>query len=76
MGIGKYEPGSMCARVCVCGGGGWASRGGLVRFSPLEIPRVLLYVFSLCVYLAGGPFLLWGFVIDTKRAAGLVGECR
>lgn len=47
--------------VCV----GWANRGSLVRFSPLEIPRAF---FTLCVvfcsvwalFICSGPFLSTG----------------
>lgn len=36
------EPALVCVCVCV----GWANRGSLVRFSPLEIPRAF---FTQCV---------------------------
>lgn len=55
---------SLGVRTCV--GGVWASRGSLVRFSPLEIPRVLaLCVFPL-VFICGGLFSPWRFVTGTN----------
>lgn len=56
--------------VCVCVG--WASRGSLVRFSPLEIPRGSCSVWFLffstypCLSAVVVFSCLWGFVIDTN----------